>query len=106
MSGQRGSQVQCLRDGMGALKSRKNAFGAGETDDRIESGCVGMGKVLGPAGVVKGCMLGSDGGVIEAGRDGMRERDLAVFILQNVGEGSLQDSWSAALETRCVLTES
>ena len=50
-------------------------------------------------------MLGPDGSVIEPGGDGVRERDLAVLVLQNVGEGSLQDARDAALEARGVLAK-
>src|ERR1700722_136102 len=90
---------------MRAFKGGQNAFGARERDDGIESCRVILRNVLGATRVVKGCMLGADGGVIEPGGDGVCERDLAVLILQHVGEGSLQYARCAALETGCVFAE-
>src|SRR3954468_21889096 len=45
-------------------------------------------------------MLGTDGGVIQSGRDGMSKRDLSGVVLQNVGESPLQHAGSAALERK------
>ena len=106
MGGQRGSKAQGLGHGVGAFERGKNAFSARERDDCVEGGGIVLRDVLGAAGVVKRGVLGADGGVVEARRDGMGERDLAVLILQDVGEGSLQDAGRAALEAGCVLAES
>jgi hypothetical protein len=45
--------------------------------------------VLGAAGVVKHGVLGTNGGVVETGGDGMRQRDLAVVVLKNIRECAL-----------------
>jgi hypothetical protein len=50
-------------------------------------------------------VLRADGGVVETGRDGVRQRDLAVFILQHVGIGALQHAGRSALEARRVIAE-
>src|SRR5206468_10402752 len=44
-------------------------------------------------------VLGADRGIVEAGRDGMRGGDLAVFVLQNVGVSSLQNAGARSGKT-------
>ena len=44
-------------------------------------------------------MLGTDGGVIEAGRNGMRRGDLAVFVLQYVSVRALENSGARSRKT-------
>ncbi len=51
-----------------------------------------------PASFNRG-VLGTDGRIIQSGGDGVRQRDLSGFVLQNVGEGSLQYSGPAACES-------
>src|SRR5208337_4490653 len=43
-------------------------------------------------------MLGADGRIVEAGGDGMGGGDLAVFVLQDVGVGALEDAGARAGE--------
>ena len=50
-------------------------------------------------------MFRADGSVVEPSGDGVGQRDLAVGILQHVGESSLKYTRYAALEARCVLAE-
>src|SRR5438270_6702275 len=45
-------------------------------------------------------MLRADGRVIEAGGDGMRERDLTGIVLKNVGKRSLQNTRPAAFKSK------
>ena len=94
---ERGSKAQSLGHGVRAFERGQNSFGPRELDDCIESGGIVLRDILGAAGVVQRGVLGADGGVVEAGGNGVRERDLAVVILQNVGESSLQNAGRAAL---------
>src|ERR1019366_10504533 len=50
-------------------------------------------------------MLGTNGGIIEARRDGVGEGDLAVRILQHVRECSLQHARRTALKAGRVLAQ-
>ncbi len=71
----------------------------------LERGLVGGGDVLGAAGIVQGGVLGSDGGVVKSGGNGVGEGDLAVVILQDIGIGSLEDARCSAAEACSVLSE-
>src|SRR5665213_4391141 len=50
-------------------------------------------------------MFGTNGGIIEASRDGVGEGDLPVRILQHVRECSLQHARNTALKTGSVLSQ-
>ena len=60
-------------------------FGIGDTD------------IFCAANVLQKCVLGADAGVIEAGADAMRFRDLTVLILQNISAITVQYAWQATL---------
>ena len=85
-------------DGVGGFERGDDAFGAREETRGFERGGVGDGGVFGAAFVGEPGVLGADGGIVEAGGDGMRGGDLAVFVLQNVGVGALQDAGARAGE--------
>ncbi len=65
-----------------------------------------IGRVLGAAPIVKLGVFRTDHGIVEARRHGMRQRDLAVRILQHVAVGALQHAGSAPAETRGMLAGS
>src|SRR5580693_8239245 len=90
---------------MGTFKCRQNSLGPRELYDCIQCRCVVLRYILCASGIVQSRMLGANGGVVEACRDGMRSRDLSILILQNVGIGALQDSRLAAAKTRCMLAQ-
>src|SRR5437016_14056780 len=77
---------------MGGLQRGNDAFGAGEKSGGIESSLIGDGGIFGAALIGEPGMLGADGGVVEAGGDGMRCGDLAVFILQDVSVSPLENA--------------
>ena len=81
---------------MRRLERGDNAFAAREGARGIERGGIGDGGVLGAALVGKPGVLGADGGIVEAGGNGMRGGDLAVAILQDVGVGALQHAGARA----------
>src|SRR5207249_10000497 len=97
---------------MCGFERRNNTLGAREQAGGIESGLIGNSGVFGAALIGKPCVLGTDGGIVEARGNRMRRGDLAVFILQNVGVRPLQHTGPSATETlarsqpRRVLTES
>src|SRR5262249_53165599 len=89
--GQRdGSETDRFGDGVRALKCGYDAFGAREHYGCIECLLVRGGGICGAPGIVHGCMLRADGGVVESRRDRVGKRNLAVIVLQNIGEGALQ----------------
>jgi len=57
-----------------------DALGAREETRGIESGLIRNGGVLGAALLGEPGVLGADGGIVEAGGDGMRLGDLSVFV--------------------------
>ena len=94
------SATACALSSAGKMPSVRASF---TTASRARG--VVAGDVFGAAGVVQHGVLGPDGRIVETRRDGMRERDLAVFILQHIGVGALQHSRRAALEPRRVLAQ-
>src|ERR1700722_16073505 len=84
---------------MGGFERGDDAFGARKKSRGFERGSIGDGGVFGAAFVGKPGMFGADGGVVETCGNGMRGGDLAVFGLQNVRVGALQDSGACAGET-------
>ena len=87
------------------LKRGNDAFGSRQPVRRVERLAVAGRYVLGAARSCSAGMLGADGGVVESGGDGVRQRDLSVLVLQHVGVGSLQHPGAAAFEARRVLAE-
>ncbi len=55
--------------------------------------------------VVQPGVLRADHGVIQARRNRMRQRDLAVVVLQQIAVGALQHAGSAAAEARRMLAD-
>jgi len=81
-----------MRDGVGSFEGGDDAFDFGETAEGGEGFVVGGVVVVDAAGVAVVAVLGSDGGVVEAGGDGVGELDLAVGIGEEPGFGALEDS--------------
>src|SRR5262249_35716532 len=79
-----------LGDSMRALESRNNAFQTAELAKGIESFIVTDRRVLHPSGVVQFCVLRSYRRIVETGRDRVRRHNLPIFILKNVGIGTVQ----------------
>jgi hypothetical protein len=50
-------------------------------------------------------VLGADRGIVESGRDGVRERNLTGCVLKDVREGALENAGEASVETRGVIAE-
>ena len=50
-------------------------------------------------------VFGSDGCVVETGRDGVRARDLTVIVLQEVAAGAVENAGGSAGESGGVLAE-
>ena len=92
-------------DGVGGFERRDDALGARQAAGGGQRFGVAGGDVLGAVAIVQPGVLGADHGVIEAGGDGVRERDLAVVVLQQVAVGAVQDAGSAAAKARGVLAE-
>ena len=71
----------------------------------VEGLVVGDGGVLDAAGVFPVGVFGADAGVVQAGGDGVDVGGLAVFVLQDVGEGAVEDAGAAVVEGGGVLAE-
>src|SRR5580700_3171107 len=65
----------------------------------FEGSGVGDGSVFGAVLVGEPGVFGADGGIVKTSRDGMCGSDLAVFVLQNVGVGAVEDSGPRARKT-------
>ena len=86
-------------DGVGGFEGGDDAFDAREKMGGFECGGIGDGGVFGTAFVGEPGVFGADRGIVEAGGDGMRGGDLAVFGLQNVRVGALQNAGARASES-------
>ena len=88
-----------MGDGMGGFEGGDDAFHFGQRAEGREGFGVGGVVVIDAAGIAVVAVLGPDGGVVEAGGDGVGELDLAVGVGEEPGFGALEDSEFAALET-------
>src|SRR2546429_6869711 len=86
-------------DGVGGFERGDDAFGAGKGACGVECGGVGDGEIFGAALIGEPGVLGADGGIVEAGGNGMRRGDLDVFILQNVSVSALENTGARAGKT-------
>src|SRR5262245_30784982 len=78
---QRRYQLHRVRDGVRRLERRQDTFQARECFEAVERfGVRDMG-VLRTTEIAEPRMLRPDGGVIEAGRNGMRQLDIARLVL-------------------------
>ena len=85
---------------MRRFERRNDAFGARKQARRGKRIGIGDGRVFGAALVVQPGVLGADHGVVQAGGNGMCERDLPVFVLQHEAVGALQHAGGAAAIAR------
>ena len=79
-------------DGVGGFERGDDSLGASEKARGFERGNVGDGSIFGAALVGEPGVFGADGWIVEAGGDGVRGGDLAVFGLQDVGVGALENA--------------
>ncbi len=86
---------------MSGFERGNDAFGAGEEARGVESGFVGDGGVFGATLIGEPSVLGTNGGIVEAGGDGMSGGDLTVFVLQDVSVSALKDAGASADKTLC-----
>src|SRR3984893_2528844 len=99
-------------EGMRGFESGNDAFGDGEQFGGFQSVLIGSRRVFGAMLIGEPSVFRTDGRVIEAGRNGMSCGDLAVFVLQDVGVGSLQNAGARTgealigAEARSVFAES
>ena len=98
-----GHELLEVRERVGGLERGDDTFHAGHADKGVESLLVRHGVVLGAAKVLEERVLGSDAGVVEARGDGVRLDDLALLVLDEVGEGAVEDAGLAEGERRGVL---
>ena len=94
-----GGAVDQLRQRVRGFERGNNSFDAGESARCLDGFFVGDGGVFGAAFVGEPGVLGADGGIIEAGGNGMGGCDLSIGILQQVGVCALQDAGARACET-------
>ena len=94
---------QRVGDRVRRLERRQDPLFARQPLKRLERLVVVDPGVLGALRVVQPGVLGPDGGVVEAGRDRVRQLDVAVVVLQHVGARALQHAGAAAGEARRVL---
>jgi len=92
------TDAQGSRQGVGRLDRGDDALGAREQPEGLHGLVVGRGDVLRTADVGQPRVLGSDARVVQTRRDRVRLGGLAVFVLQNVGTGAVQDARTTALD--------
>ncbi len=92
-------------DGVRGLERRHDPLELGEQVKRVERLAVLDPHVRHAAGVVPEGVLGTDRGVVEAGRHRVRRADLAVLVLEDVAARPVQDAGGAAGEARRVLAQ-
>src|ERR1700741_4229609 len=86
-------------DGVGGFERRNDAFGKRQQLRRIERGLIIHSGIFGAMLVGKPGVLRTNGRIIEARGNRMRRRNLAVFILQNVGKCALENAGTRAGES-------
>src|SRR5205085_7622857 len=91
-----------MRYGMGGFKSRDDTLGLRQGAEGGNSFVVRGKLVFDTARIPKIAVLRADRGVIEPGRNGMGELDLAVVIGEKKCFRPLQNAQPAALKARCM----
>src|SRR5258708_33102291 len=87
------------RDGVCGFERGDNTFGEREKLRRIERRMIVNRGIFGAMLIREPRMLRADRRIIKAGGNGMRGGNLAVFILQDVREGALQNAKTRARES-------
>src|SRR5262249_49734824 len=90
---------------MGGFERGDDAFGAAQMERRFEGFGVIAGDVFGAMLVMKECVFGSHRCIVETGGDGVGERDLSVFVLQEIAAGAVQNSGGSSAEAGGMLAE-
>src|SRR5690606_15371098 len=101
-----GRAADCFGDCVRGFKRRNDSFCPCEEFGGVESLRIGAWHILGAAVVVQPGVLGSNRGVVEAGRDGMCQRDLSVLILKQIAVAAVQNTRSRTGEAGSVFTQS
>ena len=99
-AGARGRAADGFGHGMRGFERRNDAFRAAQRDGGIDGSLSQQAQYSARAAIVQPGVLGTDGGVIEPGRNGMGERDLAVVVLQQIAARAVQHAGRAAGEAR------
>src|SRR5216683_4542605 len=86
-------------DGVGRFERGDDAFGARKKARGFESRLIGDGGIFGTPLIGQPGVFGADGGIVEAGGNGMSRGDLAVFVLQNVGVSALENAGARSRKT-------
>src|SRR5258708_23869372 len=87
------------RDGMGGFERRNDAFGKREKLGRFERRLIVHGGIFGAMLIRKPSVLRANGRIVEACGNRMRRRNLAVFILQDIGVGALENAGARACKS-------
>src|SRR5579863_582556 len=105
LSLRRGSALQNLGYGMGRFKRRNDAFRAGQLPGCRQRFRIRGRSVFGAVTVMQPGVLGADGGVIQTGRNRVRQRNLAIGILKHIAMCPMQHAGRAARESRGVFAQ-
>ena len=85
---------------MGGLNGRNDPLGPCQILKGVHGLVIGNRHILRTANIVQPCMLGTNTGVIQPGRDRVDRRDLAVLILAEIGFHSVEDAHTAGVDGR------
>src|SRR3954470_17424202 len=85
---------------MSGLKGRNDALEASQFHEAIQGFLIGRIGVFNPLLVAQPGMFGPDRSVVEPGGNAVRQLNLAILVLQNIGLSSLQDTEGSTLEAR------
>lgn len=93
-----GGRLDRVGDRVGGFECGDDALDLGEVLESIDGFFIRGVRVFGATGVPEVGVLGSDGGIIEAGGDGVGIEYLAVLVLQDKGAGALENAEAATVE--------
>src|SRR5436305_1779356 len=81
---------------MRRLQRGQNSFGLAQELKTLDAFFVRRRNIGGPTGILVERMLRPNPGIIQARRDGMCADDLAMSVLQEIAQGSVENSFLAA----------
>src|SRR5690606_35620903 len=98
-----GRALEHLRQGVGRLQRRDDAFQAAALVEGAQRLVIGDRYVLDAADIVQPGVLGADAGVVEAGGNRVGVDDLPVVVLQQEGAVAVQHAGGTAVHAAGVL---
>src|SRR5438270_13456077 len=90
---------------MCGLERWDDAFRPAESLRGFERVLIAAGAVFGASTIMQPRVLGADGSIVKARRNRVRQRNLAMVVLQDVAAGSMQHAGNSSSKSGCVLAD-